>query len=161
MDTAAGQDYVWTLDLFSVLKRRVSCRVLTRINTWEINWNNQFSAGIKAWLHKGKMYNPQVGQDSVFIRTRLYFLCFCVCFINTSLLSGSQGCLLHLLQLWPLTFGLLPVVCLTSWRSFCCCKSPWKNQLKSKHVNVTGFLLKAWLALRSGGNHILFFIPEM
>lgn len=28
VDTAAGQDDVWTLDLFSVLKRRVSCRVL-------------------------------------------------------------------------------------------------------------------------------------
>lgn len=105
MDTAAGQDDVWTLDLFSVLKRRVSCRVLTRINTWEINWNNQFSAGITAWLHKGKIYNPQVGQSSVFIRLPLCFLCFCVCFINTSLLLGSLGRLLLLLSfrcdLWP------------------------------------------------------------
>lgn len=76
MDTAAGQDDVWTLDLFSVLKRRVSCRVLTRINTWEINWNNQFSAGIKARLHKEKIYNPQVGQDSVFFSPRLSYLRF-------------------------------------------------------------------------------------
>lgn len=47
--------------------------VLTRINAWEINWNNQFLAGIKAWLHNGKIYNPQVGQDSVFIRPRFVF----------------------------------------------------------------------------------------
>lgn len=132
---AAGQDDVWTLDLFSVLKRRVSCRVLARINTWEINRNNQFSAGIRAWLHKGKIHNPQVGQDSVLITTRLYFLCFCVCFINTSLLSGSQGCLLHLLSrgcdLWPWT-SFLRGWWWKSWGSFCCCKSLWINTSAEK-----------------------------
>lgn len=116
----AGQDDVWTLDLFSVQKRRVSCRVLDRINSWEINWNNWFSAGITAWVHKGKIYNPQVGQDSVFTRPCLYFLCFCVCFINTSLLPCSQG--------WPLTsdlfvFGHLWGWWSGTWGSFCCCKS--------------------------------------
>lgn len=120
VDTAAGQDDVWTLDLFSVLKRRVSCRVLTRINTWEINWNNQFSAGIKARLHKEKIYNPQVGQDSVFFSSRLSYLRF----VSDSVVVWTTPlCRLpeevapsFVFRLWPLTFGLLPV----GWCSFCC-----------------------------------------
>lgn len=144
---AAGQDDVWTLDLFSVLKRRISCRVLARINTWEINWNNQFSAGIKAWLHKGKIYNPQVGQDSEKIKMWSDENCFSVCFTNTSLLPGSQGCLRHLLScrcgLRPLASFLL-VVCAAGDR-----EAETHSAAVSHWLYVTCFLSKCLIASSS------------
>lgn len=80
--------------------------VLTWINTWEINWNNWFSAGIKVWQHKGKCIIHR--SNGAHRSSEHHFLCF------------RNVCSSSVLPLWPLTFGLLPVVMKSSLHSFCC-----------------------------------------
>lgn len=103
----------------------------------EINWNNQFSVGIKAWLHKRKIIIHRSDRTQFFIRPCLYFLGFC--FINTSLLSRSRAVAPPFFcTAWLLTFDFLVVRRLGVWwlrscgspccrKSLCICYTPAKS----------------------------------